>query len=76
MHIAERNDFYKITKEKLNMDIARSPSDEDKLKYIFQSEDLAILNAFGKYIKAFLKKRENTICHILEPHFIYYTDKT
>ena len=74
MHIVERQKFYNTVEAKLNVDLSRIFSHEDKLKEIFHSEDLAILNAFGKYIKNSFKKRESTICHVLAPHYIYYAD--
>ena len=74
MHIVERQKFYNTVEAKLNVDLSRIFSHEDKLKEIFHSEDLAILNAFGKYIKNSFKKRESTICLVLAPHYIYYAD--
>ena len=75
MHITERNNFYNMVKAKLDVDISQNPSHENRLKEIFLSEDLAILNAFGKYAKQSLKKRENVTCHVLAPHYIYYANK-
>ena len=76
MHIVERKEFYNLVKAKLNVDISQSLfSQEDKLKEIFHSDDLAILNAFGKFLRNSLQKRENVICHVLAPHYICYANK-
>ena len=72
MHVVERHELYNIIKHKTNIDIARIPTYEDKIKEIFYSEDLAVLNALGKFIKNALKKRESIICHVLPPHYVYY----
>ena len=72
MHVVERHELYNIIKHKTNIDIARIPTYEDKIREIFYSEDLAVLNALGKFIKNALKKRESIICHVLPPHYVYY----
>ena len=68
----ERKEFYNTTKSKINVDLSRNPNNERNLEKIFYSDDLAILNALGKFVKNGLQKRENTICHIVPPHYIYY----
>ena len=72
MHVIERNKFYDTIKTKLNIDLSTSLPDVDKLKTLFNSEDLSVLNALGKYIKISLNKRENTTCYVLPPHYVYY----
>ena len=75
MHVTARIGLVNKIKTKINVDILQSPSHEEKLKEIFLSEDLAILNAFGKFAKNSFEKRENTICYVLPPHYIYYGSK-
>ena len=70
MYEAERRELYNIVYSKLNVDLSHGHTHEYKLQEIFCSDDLAILNAFGKFIKNALQKREYTICHILSPHYI------
>ena len=72
MHVTERKLFYDTIKTKMNIDLSTSLPDVDKLKTLFSSEDLSVLNALGKYIKISLNKRENTTCYVLTPHYVYY----
>ena len=72
MHVTERAELINTIKAKINVDISQSPTHKEKLKEIFLSEDLALLNAFGKFVKNALKKRETTSCYVLPPHYIYY----
>ena len=51
----ERHELYNVIKHKTNIDIARIPTYEDKMRDFFYSEDLAVLNALGKFIKNALK---------------------
>ena len=67
----ERKELYNTIKSKINVDLSRSPTYE-KLEEFFYSGDLAILNAFGKFVKNGFQKRENTICHIVPHKYIYY----
>ena len=72
MYQNERKEFYNTIKYKINVDLSNNLSNERKSEEIFYSEDLGILNAFGKFVKNRLQKRENTICHIVPPHYVYY----
>ena len=76
MHVTERKELYNMIKAKINVDIPHIPSHPEKIQEIFYSEDLAILNALGKFIKNALEKRETTTCHVLPPHYVYYSTKT
>ena len=72
MYQNERKEFYNTIKYKINVDLSNNLSNERKSEEFFYSEDLGILNAFGKFVKNGLQKRENTICHIVPPHYVYY----
>ena len=50
MHVTERKELYNMIKAKINVDIPHIPSHLEKIQEIFYSEDLAILNALGKFI--------------------------
>ena len=76
MHVTGRKELYNMIKAKINVDISHIPSHPEKIQEIFYSEDLAILNALGKFIKNALEKRETTTCHVLPPHYVYYSTKT
>ena len=75
MHVTDRIELINKIQSKINMNIYQHLSEEEKLKEIFLSEDLAILNAFGKFTKNSFTKRENTTCYVLPPHYIYYGNK-
>ena len=72
MYEIERKELYSTIKSKINVDLSRNQTREMKIQEIFSSENLGILNALGKFIKHALQKRENTICHILPPQYVYY----
>ena len=72
MHVKERTDFYNTIKSKLNVDFSLRIPHIEKLKEIFISEDLSVLNAFGKFVRKSLNKRETTSCYILPPQYVYY----
>ena len=72
MYEIERKELYSTIKSKINVDLSRNQTREMKIQEIFSSENLGILNALGKFIKNALQKRENTICHILPPQYVYY----
>ena len=74
MHVTERTEFFNILKTEFNVDILQYPNHEEKIGQIFSSEDLAMLNAFGKFVQNGLKKRETISCYIQPPHFVYYRE--
>ena len=75
MHVSERIELFNTLKTEFNVDISQYPTHEEKIKQIFISEDLAMLNAFGKFVQNGLKKRETTSCYIQPPHYVYYGEK-
>ena len=72
MHQAARREFFESLKQKMNMDLSLSTNPREILQHIFRFEDLGVLNALGKFTKNALQKRENTICYILPPHYVFY----
>ena len=72
MHVTERNDLFKILKTDFNLDLSNFPTNEEKINQIFSSDDLAMLNAFGKFIQHGLTKRENMSCYVQPPEFVFY----
>ena len=76
MHICERNELINFITSKTNTSFSASPSFEDKSREIFNSDDLSILNALGKYIKNAFEKRENTTCYCLPQHYVLYLRNT
>ena len=76
MHQKTRREFFDTIKQNMNMDLSLSSNHREIFQHILNSEDLGILNALGKFIKNALQKRENTICHIFPPHYIFYQTTT
>ena len=73
MYVTERNDMINKIETKINFDISKHLTYEEKLQEIFVPEDLAVLNTFGKFIKIATEKRETTSCYINPPHFVLYS---
>ena len=76
MHSSDRMELINTIKDKINVDISRNVPHEEKLKYIFFSEDLAVLNALGKFAQNAFKKRDTTSLYVLPPHYVYYGKQT
>ena len=72
MYVNERNDMINTIKAKTNVDISKNLTYEEKLNNIFAPENVAILNAFGKFIKISSTKREKMTCNINVPNFVHY----
>jgi hypothetical protein len=72
MHGIERKKLNRYLKENIDLDFLSHETSENKMQEIFSSNNLGVFNALGKFIKIALQKRENTICHIHPPHYVYY----
>ena len=72
MHVAERNELFKILKTEFNLDLSKYTTHEEKMNQIFCSDDLAMLNAFGKFVQNGLNKRENMSCYVQPPEYVLY----
>ena len=74
MYNNERREFVKAIKADLKS--AHTQNTDQFLREIFESEDLSVLNKFGRFIKNALQKRENTICYVLPQQYVFYQTKT
>ena len=74
MHIAERTELFETLQNKTNIDISHPEHQEEISKKMFSTDDLASLNAIGKFICNAFKKRENTTFYTQPCQFIFYQD--
>ena len=72
MYTHDREELYNFIKLKLNSDFPTSPSHKENRQEIFDSGDLSILNALGKYIKNAFERRENTTLFVLPQQYVFY----
>ena len=76
MYTHDREELYNFIKLKLNRDFPTSPSHKENGQEIFDSGDLSVLNALGKYIKNAFERRENTTLFVLPQQYVFYQKNT